>query len=224
MIRWRIIGRSLRRGWPLGLFLVGVGLAFVIGVIGTVFGGSPGAAVRYAGTFLEGCGLLTVALGLREMRKRFKQEPLHKELGNWLRSLMQGFRRPTVVSAQIQVQLGNVEMFGRARLIERAAPDATLEHRLQVLERNLKGLDDSVSADLTEIRAVNVKLQTALDQERSERTDQNAATSRLLKDMGLGGLRLESIGVIWLLLGLLGANLPEEILWGAALISAWFTR
>ena len=50
-------------------------------------------------------------------------------------------------------------------------------------------------------------------QESEERRKADEILSEKLKQLAVGGLNLEAIGLAWLLLGTIGTSIPEAVVW-----------
>ena len=68
-IRWHVLGAVMYDAWPVGLWLLGLALA---GLVGWSLSTCTSSAVRYAGTTLEIFGVLSVAHGLHRLRRKFE--------------------------------------------------------------------------------------------------------------------------------------------------------
>ena len=55
------------------------------------------------------------------------------------------------------------------------------------------------------------RLAKDLPKEREERRQADEEIARQIEGLAVGGLHLEAVGLFWLTLGLLAANLPDEI-------------
>ncbi len=99
----------------------------------------------------------------------------------------------------------------RARLRSGVGPEASLEHRLEVLEGNFKQLEGEMDAEIRDVREQVTQAQKSLRREREERSAADDGTARQIEEVAIGGLHLEVVGLVWLILGVLGASIPDEI-------------
>jgi hypothetical protein len=205
-IRWRALGRAIAEARPAWLCLAGVVASWLIGWF-CYWRFSPGcsAAIRYAGTALQILGLLSVALGLYHMRKLFP-----RRTRGWFGRLVQAFRRPKPVSYQASAE-GGLILGGKARVRYRVGPGASLEDRLRVLEGHLEQLEGEMGTEFQDMKEQVTKLQNSLGRETKERSAADDGTARQIEEVAIGGLHLEVVGLVWLILGVLGASIPDEI-------------
>ena len=99
---------------------------------------------------------------------------------------------------------------GEASLRRSVGPGASLEDRLGVLEANFKQFEEETNRQF-QIGTDKVShLGSELHVERNARIQTDDETLNQIKDMAIGGLHIELIGVIWVILGILGASIPAE--------------
>jgi hypothetical protein len=191
--------------------IVAMGLAFL-------FSTNASAAVRYAGTTLQIFGLCTVAIGLSQIRRIFGRQSLLEKATAWFRQLAAAFRRPMPITATMSADAMAIND-ADLRLEVNAAPGAPLERRVALLEENLKHLRSEVDAKEKKIMKDLSLLTSVVAEERRTRETEARRISSQLEEFAVGGLHLESIGLAWLFLGVVGASIPDEIaaLWQAFL-------
>ena len=80
---------------------------------------------------------------------------------------------------------------------------ARLKGASNSIEKNLLILRDDFHAFKQETEDANQRHSQALDQERQTRTHEDEETRKMLEDAQVGGLHVATIGVLWLLIGLL---------------------
>lgn len=93
-------------------------------------------AIVYAGTLLDCFGLLLVAKGITDTRKRFGQPSLLGRVRRWFGLLASAFRGEK--HQKIITATGRFKLKGGDVSVKIGAPEnATIEQRVQVLEQNL---------------------------------------------------------------------------------------
>jgi hypothetical protein len=215
-MKWRplllVLTRDAKSFW-----IAVAGLAASVGI--AFFTGSDlPSRILYAGTVLDFFGLVLVAQGLSETRKQFGKPSVFGRLRRWFEAFASTFRRQehqraVAATGRFSLRTGHV----RARV--GVGQNATVEQRVHALEQNLKIL----SSELTEVRSSHdlklAKIETALEEEKKQRVAEMGQLSRQLEDLAVGDLHLETIGLFWLVLGILFTNIPNEIsrllLWSA---------
>jgi hypothetical protein len=81
-----------------------------------------------------------------------------------------------------------------------------LETNFTLLERDLYARNDALRTDMSQVRA-------GAAQESDERRKADEILSEKLKQLAIGGLNLEAIGLAWLLLGTIGTSIPRAVVW-----------
>ena len=207
MQRWRVAARwhntravLVDGARPVGTFLLGVIVAFAVG---WVFRRNPSTAVSVAGLVLELLGIAVVARGIVQLRRRFKRP-------SWFARLLTALQRPGDNTIQIKAGVMGVSGLGTVTAVGNVATP-TIEQRLDALEATTTQL----RTDLTDTRqALTASIDTVASNLRRE-TDERAAAIRdvlhQLEDVSAGGLRLESLGLTWLVVGVLLTTVPNEL-------------
>lgn len=205
--RLRNLGRVIRDGWPIGLFLVGCLVAWLVAV---PFGESLQEKLQWSGWALQIFGLWTVAKGIRDTRKQFGRPSARDWLITWLKRIPKALSKPTDVSGTgTTAEASAVARGPSSRLGVR--PDASVEEKLEALEKRLDNLEENVNEVRSEMRKKVSQLKKDLSKERRERAKEASKLKRQLEDLSVGGLTLEAVGVAWLLLGITLSSLPGEV-------------
>lgn len=215
--RPRVLVTVLREAWLTWLALGTTVLLFM--VMWFLF--APlSVAVRYTGMLLQICGLSTVAIGLSQMRQLFGRPSLGARILAWFGRLAAVFRHPRVVTGTMSVTAGSPTVTGYGRVVRAVRPGAPLEERLSALEENVDDLRKDV--DRTNVRFTGelTMLTRQIESESKERRREGHDAARIIEEVAVGGLHLETVGLFWLVLGAVGTSIPEEI---AALLS-WLSR
>jgi hypothetical protein len=100
---------------------------------------------------------------------------------------------------------------GRARLEAWSNPpaDADLAARVASLERNMSFLRDTVRNEHAENEQTIEKLRVELKAEREVRESHEIVSKQRLEAALVGNVHLEHMSVIWVMLGLTAATVPE---------------
>ena len=96
--------------------------------------------------------------------------------------------------------------------------DATVEERLDALEEKYEQLNQQLAEARRELKSEARRLDEAVNDERRARDEADAAIQEQLESFSVGGLHLESMGLVWLLVGITLTTLPGEI---ASLLAAF---
>jgi hypothetical protein len=102
-----------------------------------------------------------------------------------------------------------------ARASVTAGPNASLEHRVAVLEREHAALSDEVGKLSEETKRKIGELSNAMAVERSERQEAYKGTKEQLKKAIAEGLPLGRIGAVCFFIGIIAASASPEI-------ASWF--
>jgi hypothetical protein len=207
-VRLRILIGAVKQAWPFWLMVTVIILSlWLSGRLSHV----PATSVRYAGTLLQFCGLALVAHGLSETRRLFGRPSLGAKVVAWFSALKAVIVGPKPTNATLQAMSGNFTVKGRASLVHKAGPGSPLDRRVEILEGNLDRLRDETSERFTEVRQEITATREELGRESAVRQQEQQKASRTLEDLAVGGIHLEMMGFVWLLLGMLFTSVPEEV-------------
>jgi hypothetical protein len=165
-------------------------------------------AVRWTGMILQLAGFVTVLYAV-DGRSRMKYLAGTKgAFGSWLS------RRPRGNSGATVALAGAAKMTmvgGRPRVSIRAAKDAPVEKRLDVLERNVDSLEKEVGQILDRIDQGKAETIKAIQVRHKEIADQVGELSTKVEQAVVGGLMIEIMGVVFFLWGIVLATAAPEL-------------
>ena len=210
--RARQLRSALIDAWPICLAAIGIGSALSVGWCAS---SSNEVRLRIAGMILQLLGLATVAVGLSQLRRRFKRPSVLEKIVAWLRRVGAVFARPKSVTVHAGTVLSGVTLAGAGRVRQTLAPDAPHERRLSLLEDNLELLQKQVDDGLEQLHGRIQQLGTQIDRDAHERRREKEQAEQLVAEVAVGGLHLEVVGLLWLALGVIGTSMPTEI-------ASWF--
>jgi len=216
-VRWRSLAAVLRDAWPTWLAISGLIFALTVALTAKwLLSATLTDAIRYGGTILQILGLSMVAIGVKKMRRMFDRPSLGAGILTWLRRLAASFTGPKPIS--LQASAGAFAMTGGdVRLIRGVRPGATLDERVSILEENLKLLRDELDTRLQGVRQELGTVKESIERESQERRVADEKTARKIEEVAIGGLHLEVVGLVWLLLGVTAASIPD-------VIAAWLSQ
>lgn len=165
--------------------------------------------IRIAGMFLELLGLGTVAYGLRETRKLFNHPSLLKTASQWLRNFPKFKLETRIVVGAGHIKGGGATLSAVGSVSPSAS--ASLAERVILLERGLNQANVMIHETRKMIEVESRKHDSALDTERRGRELGDEKSQRLLQEAMVGGLYLETTGVVWMLFGITLATVSNEI-------------
>ena len=87
----------------------------------------------------------------------------------------------------------------------------TLEERVEKLEKVLHEKDELLQQTNKKIDELAEKTEQNIDVESQNRTAADKENSDLIKEAASGGILLESIGIFWILFGIVFATASEEL-------------
>jgi acetylornithine deacetylase/succinyl-diaminopimelate desuccinylase-like protein len=207
-----------RKTWLLSLLFLFLVL-LLAGLVAPLLASTTEARIRTAGGFLQIAGLLTVAIGISTLRRDFglpgTLSEITAEALQWLRVTSSRLWR-AFGHRSAKVLVAGADSFAvaanwRAHVKVRSAPNATTDQRLTTLESNVDVLD-----------AALLKLREDLDHEVEQRKQAIATESRIredtrqtlqerLADVAVGGIRLQTVGLVLLFFGILLATWSPEL-------------
>jgi hypothetical protein len=213
--RLRVLWALIRSAWPtwvgVGGFFLAIGLGWWLAWLLPSL--SPTAArIRNAGMVLQLLGVSMVAAGLSKVRREFGRPSLLDRVGTWCKGFAPLFRWPRTVSVSVPVlTAGSTALTGKARVRGHAGPNAPIQHRLSTLEANVDLLQQEINDEVRELREALVILKEHADRENSERRSAHEELRGKVEEFAVGGLSLETLGVVWLWLGVIGTSIPDEL-------------
>jgi hypothetical protein len=174
--------------------------------------------VRYSGLGLELAGVFIVAYGLIERQKFFGlssfKERTARVLRQWSEYLKRLLSRPKGQPVTLKVNTGDsvmVGLTGKLSVWRGVPPDAPIERRVEVLEANLLILKTAQSDSTQHLQKKVNAIKDEIASERQVRESAHTVLKNQLKKLAIGGVHLEWIGVLCLLLGVVLATASTEI-------------
>jgi hypothetical protein len=215
--RWRSLFARARAAWTV-LREGAPGFTFVLGLgfsalVGWLLGSDLKTAVRYGGTVLQICGLLLVAYGLDRTRATFGRPTLTSRVRGWMARVLTSGRPKNVV---LNSGSGEIKLSGALVLAHGRALGASIERRVEMLEQDVEQLRKQSQESTARLKRDVDALRADLAFETQKRIESDTRVEHLVSEIGVGGLHLEWIGLIWLMLATMCTALPEEL---ASLIS-----
>ena len=174
-----------------------------------LFGGVSEPKIRIIGLLLQLCGIGTVVWGLRQTRKLFGRPGFFENLVEWLKRFPK--YKPRAVSIEGNITLPRIQLAGSAHGWQSAGPEASIEKRLAVVERNLLDLNQRLVQVQQRIDDETRKITSELHEERVLREKEDGETKRKIELSQTGGLSISIMGLVWLLLGVILSTASAEI-------------
>jgi hypothetical protein len=199
---------ALREAWPLWLIAAGVLTATLIAY---VFASDLSEQVLYVGTQLELFGIALVAISIGELRREFGKPSVMSDISRWFGLVASAFRSPTIVTGTASVQIGPATMTARGRVRNAAAPNSSVERRLEVLEANFRLLDDDMGQAWRDLMASRSQTEEAIERLRDELRAEMSRLAAQTESVALGGVRLDIVGLVWLVIGCVFANINDDV-------------
>ena len=174
--------------------------------------------LRTTGGLLQVFGVLSVALGIRKLRRAFGLGPVRAEILSELRAWvaevgrriarMFGRGRDVTITANASLRMADALLSARGK-IGRGA-NLSVEQRLEFLERGFDEIQD-LTYKLQDDRQKEIDLRiAAIAAERADREKQIAEVRSQIKELAVGGLQLQILGIVWLLFGIVLATWSRE--------------
>ena len=202
--RIRIAQSALTNAWPFWLFCAGL-LASWLAAVSLA---APAAdQARIFGLALQELGLLLVAIGLSKIRRLFGIDSVPSRIIKWFRLLWAIVVLPE--HPAITAKVSGVATIGASGLVSvGVAPNATLEERVEYLEKALTQLREHTAEDFEQVRkefhGTAEDFRKALDDFRKSLM----ATDGRLTNLATGDFTVQLVGLMWLLLGAFFSTVP----------------
>ncbi len=195
--RWRI--------WASVLLVIGLCAL-------TLLSSNPEDYLRYVGLMLQLLGLLTVARGIENMRRLFGIPSVERMVLDRLKRILNsiGPRRGSTLSASLELPAIEASGYGYEWLP--TMPGSTPEERIAVLEANMQTVKQLILRTRRELEEEKATIEKRLGSERATRAETDEGLKRLLAEVSVGGLHLQSFGLLCLIFGITFATLPDLII------------
>lgn len=199
------------------VLIVGSASAYLLGWLHP----RPEGELRLTAGVLELMGIVCVALGISDVRRQFKLKPLGDEVRAELTKFVAdmiarvrrllGLRQDAIAPVIGAVAHATLTLSARGRGKVRPGPQASLEERMQSLEQIVDGMVDAVWRIEDDLLRETTEREKVLATERALREAADTQLEQAIHQYAVGGIRLEIVGLFWLVLGVLLATLAPEL-------------
>lgn len=192
--------------------------AFILG-LSLQFNESVPGALHLFGGLMELCGLGTIAYGLNELLDQFGRAPgpftqLIRRTKAWTGRTFRKLtgREPRSVVLNVHgASMGVSSDSVRLRVWPGRSESADLEQRLVTLERQVTTLKTWHDEAALEIAEHVRKLRESIQEGNRKRAEADEQTQEMVRQLATGGVRIEALGLIWLLLGIVAQTIGPYI-------------
>ena len=199
-----------------GKYLWLVFAPFLLALLAILLLGPTERVFRITGLVLQLFGISTIIRGISETRKLFGHSLLASKIKAWFQRFP--LRRRDIVLAGAGIQLAAATGKGRASVTHNAGPNATLDARVEALEKNMASIRNEIAAVEAEL---DEGFQKVKDEIRSEVQGREADDKKLgdkIEATATGGIYISAIGASWLFVGVILSTAAPEL---AALLKWW---
>ena len=197
--RWLVLDAS--RFW---LAIVVVGGALLI----SLQPGTSESFIRLSGMVLQLLGLGTVAWGIAVTRALFGTDSLLTAARKWVNRVPR-LRRGHAVSMTAHFPLDFDTAHGRGYSTDNAPAGAPIEARVEVLEKNLRRVNERLNQTQKEMDDELHKVKVSLTQETATRIVEDDSTRRTLEISETGGIYIMATGAFGCLSAFFQHRLPR---------------
>lgn len=159
-------------------------------------------AIAIAGVVLQWAGLAVVAVGIAKIRRHFDRPSL-------FRRFWEALQRPRDVTVQLSGVIA-VSASGTLTAVHTRA-NPTTQERVTALEAALSQLRSDLNAQMQTINTSVEAVKQDVQREAATRASAITAVRSQFADVAAGGLRLEIIGLWWLVVAALLSSVPNEL-------------
>ena len=166
-------------------------------------------AFRLVGFFLQVLGVWIVWVGIRGTREQFEVPGSWAQTKAWLASFprLRGHLVMAAGSGTITITGGSA----RASIWSGVPEGATIEQRVEAIEKNVQRVRDDLSAHQKESDERARAHDEELKRERAEREAADKAINEKIKETETGGLKLNAAGIWWLFFGTVCSTFAGEL-------------
>ena len=174
--------------------------------------GTEEPIIRLSGLALQILSIGTVAWGISETRALFGRPSLFAVAKSWLRHFPSFHSR--VVTGTVHITLEGDTLRARGYGMDNAGPNATPEARIEVIEKNIRRINERIDQTQQEIDIKFRNADTALKREEQGRIVEDQAIHHKLEATETGGIHVTAMGALWLFVGVtLSTASPEIAKW-----------
>lgn len=165
--------------------------------------------VRLSGIILQLFGVAVAAIGLRDTRRAFNDEPTAwQSIRQWWTGRPRFGPRGFVLHAEAaSISFSG----GSARIRINSGPQTSLDQRVAMLEQQHLALFDEVGQLSGDMKKRTDELSQSLEAEKRERIDGDSSTKNQLRTAIAQGLPLGRLGVVFFMIGIIAGTASPEI-------------
>lgn len=185
--------------WPLWLAFGGIIAPLVIFIPSDL---KPSEKLVYSGVFLQITSIFIIIYELNKLRIKWGFDGFGKSINKKLKELVDLFFRK---QKYISLKPDPVEARSSASAKVAFSNDQSLEARI----RRLEGTQDNIIKDINKATS---RLNKRIDDIGNKYTENFRQQEKFTREIQHGTLTIELISLVWLLVGIVLATLPEDIL------------
>lgn len=170
---------------------------------------TPESVIRLTGLVLQVLGIGTVIWGISETRALFGHPSFAAKTKSWLGRFP--LLRINVVLAAAAGSMSAATGKARGYATQGTGPNATIETRVDALEKNVALIHERISSTEREMDEEFRKATEALKKEEQTRQTEDNAIRETLEATGTGGVHISAIGASWLFAGVVLSTAGVEI-------------
>lgn len=212
---WRFTAYWFSHGGWVKAFLGGLAGAFVVAWEYSLYL-NCGPSISFAestariwGAMLQLFGLGLVAWGIRENTQLFDQPSTVELIKHLWKNSPRVFRRPQYIEAGLLINgSGHIHAAAVGRL---TVPATTIEGRIAELERQMEDQLKHTAQNKQAIADEQSARAKAIEAERHARVAEDSRLEKKLSSAIAGGLKLEALGLYWLLVGTVASAVASDL-------------
>lgn len=164
---------------------------------------------RVSGMILELMGLITVVVGLVETNKLFSKAGIIIGIKNWFMNFPSFKKNATVHAGTANLKVSSPSC--SADVTVSLPQSIPIDEKIALIEKELNKLNKSQSELGLKINEKAKESTDAIKREAKEREDSLQKIKDLIRDVTVGGIHIEAIGVWWIFWGIILATVSEEL-------------
>jgi hypothetical protein len=172
---------------------------------------NPSKTWLFLGLSLQFIGILLVAHSIAETGRRFGKPSVVRQIKLWAQNVLAAITgKPRTL--QLSATMASARLAGSGRMtVKRGLGQGTTEDRLLALERSFSDHDQALERLELELGTTRTKLSDAIAHEGRTRVKDVAALKDLVEDHAAGGLTLDVVALVWLLVGTVASTIPDAL-------------
>ena len=149
-------------------------------------------------------------MGIGKLRKAFNKPSVISGLSNWIHDFFNLFKKP--VNATVNIT-GNMSACasGNSIVMTGDISGSSLEERIACIEKRLSNLRDEHVENIRNLKIEIIQVRSIICEVSESGSKRDSEIVSKIEDVAIGGIYIDMIGLVWLLVGVICTSLPKQL-------------